>query len=99
MRWLLFLSRLALICNFFFLLSFSLHFYNWSGNGDVTSTILIIGYFLAIVINPITNLCYLVILMIRKPHPVPGWLVALNIVFLILQLVYIILMNPAKPVA
>lgn len=96
MRWLLFLSRLALICNIFFLLSFSLHFYNWAQDENLSSTVIIIGYFLAALINPVTVLSYLVIALMGRTNPVPSWLVALNIVFLILQLFYIILLNSGK---
>ena len=96
MRWLLFLSRLALICNFFFLLAFSLHFYNWTGDEQISSTIIILGYFMAVIINPVTVLLYLMITLFRKPIPVPAWLMALNILFLILQLLYIILLNSGK---
>lgn len=98
MRWLLFLSRLAFICNLFFLLSFSLQFYDWSANNMVVSTILIIGYLLAIIINPITNIIYFIVSITGKKHPVPGWLVTMNVLFLIMQLVYIILINPMQKV-
>ena len=97
MRWLLFLSRLALICNAFFLLTFSLQLYDWAKDETLSSTIAILGYFMGVVINPVTVLCYLVLVIMGRKIPVPGWLVALNIVFLFLQLFYIVLLNPGNP--
>ena len=101
MRWLLFLSRLALICNLFFLLSASLQVYDWAQNSEVNSTILIIGYFLALILNPLTNLFYLLVIMLRKKltSSVPLWLIISNIIFLVIQLLFIIYLtasnNPA----
>ena len=101
MRWLLFLSRLALICNLFFLLSASLQVYDWAQNSEVNSTILIIGYFLALILNPLTNLFYLLVIMLRKKltASVPLWLIISNVIFLVIQLLFIIYLtasnNPA----
>jgi hypothetical protein len=98
MRWLLFLSRLALICNFFFLLSASLQVYDWAQNSEVNSTILIIGYFLALLLNPLTNLCYLVAAILRKKltEALPLWLIVFNIIFLVIQLLFIIYLTASN---
>lgn len=98
MRWLLFLSRLAFICNLFFLLSASLQVYDWAQNSEVNSTILIIGYFLALLLNPLTNLFYLVAAMLRKKltDAVPLWLIISNIIFLVIQLLFIIYLTASN---
>ena len=98
MRWLLFLSRLAFICNLFFLLSASLQVYDWAQNSEVNSTILIIGYFLALLLNPLTNLFYLVAAMLRKKltHAVPLWLIISNIIFLVIQVLFIIYLTASN---
>lgn len=98
MRWLLFLSRLAFICNLFFLLSASLQVYDWAQNSEVNSTILIIGYFLALLLNPLTNLFYLVAAMLRKKltEAVPLWLIISNIIFLVIQLLFIIYLTASN---
>ncbi len=98
MRWLLFLSRLALICNLFFLLSASLQVYDWAQNSEVNSTILIIGYFLALLLNPLTNLCYLMAAILRKKltETVPLWLIISNIIFLVIQLLFIIYLTASN---
>jgi len=98
MRWLLYLSRLAFICNLFFLLSASLQVYDWAQNSEVKSTILIIGYFLSLFLNPIANLCYLMAAVLRKNVTaiVPAWLMIMNIVFLVIQLLFIIYLTASN---
>ena len=91
MRWLLFLSRLAFICGFFFLLAVSLQIWNWNREEAITSTIIIIGYVMGFVIVPVTDLCYLGLVLQRKKPTrfVPGWLVLSNVLFLFVLLFYI----------
>ena len=95
MRWLLFLSRVAFICNLLFLVSFSLLLTHWLNNDGVSSTIIIVGYVLSIIFNPVLNLIYLVLFCVKKSSlsVVPAWLMVLNILFLMLQLVYLLLLN------
>ena len=95
MRWLLFLSRLAFICGICFLLSLSLRFYEWTKDQDIASTIITIGYFIGILVVPITVLCYLVVLMTKKNlvAAIPMWLIISNIIFLFILLIYIISIN------
>ena len=95
MRWLLFLSRLAFICGICFLLSLSLRFYEWTKDQDIASTIIAIGYFIGILVVPITVLCYLVVLMTKKNlvAAIPMWLIISNIIFLFILLIYIISIN------
>ena len=98
MRRLLFLSRLAFICNIFFLLAISLQLGNWLTNQDLTATIAILGYFMAVLFNPLVNLCYFVLFVSRKKFwtVVPSWLIASNILFLIMQIFYILYLNDTK---
>lgn len=95
MRWLLFLSRLALVCNVFFLLSISLQVSNRIPNPDVAALIAIIGYFLAGLVNPVVNVIYLLLFVFNRKRlqPVPGWLLFVNVIFLLLQFVYILYLN------
>jgi hypothetical protein len=98
MRWLLFLSRLAFIANVFFLLALSLKIANWIQQPDVVATILIIGYFMVALLNPIVNFCYLLLFIIRRKllALVPVWLITANVLFLILQICYILYLNDTK---
>jgi hypothetical protein len=95
MRWLLFLSRLALICNLIFIPAFVLQIRNFISDAVFSSYVIIIGFVLAFLFNPVTNLCYLVLFFINKKALaiVPGWLIVINILFLILQLIFLLFLN------
>lgn len=98
MRWLLFLSRVAFVCNLLFLVSFSLMISKWVKNEDLSSTIIISGYMLSVIFNPIVNLSYLVIFWAKRNSlsVIPAWLIVMNILFLMLQLVYLLFLNIAN---
>ena len=95
MRWLLFLSRVAFVCNLLFLVSFSLLLTQWLQNEELSSTIIITGYVLSIVFNPVVNLNYLILFWTKKNSLaiVPAWLIIMNILFLILQFVCLLILN------
>jgi hypothetical protein len=95
MRWLLFLSRLAFICGFAFLLSIAALFSKWLANQELIATIVIIGYIIGIIVLPVALLSYLV-LWIAGKRPiqyVPRWITIANILFLIALLTYIFYAN------
>ncbi len=98
MRWLLFLSRVALVCNLFFLVALSLRFWNWIGSADLQSTIIILGYVLSMLFNPITVLTCLFVFVLNRSKLaiVPVWLVVVNVVFLFLQLIFVLSLNIEK---
>src|SRR5688572_27995005 len=92
-RLLLFLSRIALICNFFFLVAASLQWKDYIGNSMVVSTIVVIGYFLAVFLfSPLVNALYLIRSIWKKDLlvQVPLWLVVCNFLFLLLQIIFIV---------
>jgi hypothetical protein len=94
MRWVSFLSRVALVCNLFFVFTVVLHFSNFLQDQAMVSTIVIIGYALSVfVFNPLANVSCLVLLLFRKKlfDVVPKWLVITNFIFLFLQIIYILL--------
>lgn len=95
MRRTLFLSRVAFICNVFFLLAFSLQVSKWLTNAEVVSIILMIGYVLVLLVSPLVNLCYLLLLLMRKKfrEVIPAWLITANVLFLIMQIFYILYLN------
>jgi hypothetical protein len=95
MRWLLFLSRLAFICGIFFLLSISLLIWSWTPDQTISSTIIIIGYFIGLIVVPVVNLCYLAVFIIKRKLSgyVPSWLVTANIFFLLILIFYIFYFN------
>jgi hypothetical protein len=94
MHWLPFLSRVAFICNLFFLATVLLHYHNYINDPVAVSTIVILGYILAVFLfNPIVNISCLVLLLQKKKlfELIPRWLVITNFIFLIVQLPYILL--------
>ncbi len=93
MRWLLFLSKLAFICGICFLLSLSLLAGSWTKDEAISSTIIIIGFVIGLLVVPITLVCYLVVLVKKKIVPVPLWLVISNIIFMFILLLYILFIN------
>lgn len=95
MRWLLFLSRLAFITGIFFLLSVSLLIRDWAKDDAITSTIITIGYVMGLLLVPVVNLCYLVVLFVKRRIGVfvPIWLVVANILFLFILIFYIFYLN------
>lgn len=95
MRVLLFLSKVAFVSNICFLLSALLQWSAFIQNHIVVSTIVTIGYFLAVFLfNPLVNIIYLVFLFQKKLwSSVPKWLVVANFTFLIAQILFIILLN------
>ncbi len=86
------LSRVAFICNICFLLT---AFVQWLPNppeGNLVATIIVLGYFMAIVINVLLNLSLIVLFALGKltlPR-IPIWLLIVNFLFFILQAIFII---------
>lgn len=95
MRWLLFLSRLAFISGICILVWLILAMVETENSELFSSTVIIIGYALGAVILPLTNICYLVVVLRgKKLRPtVPLWLIIANIFFLILLIYYIFYLN------
>ena len=93
MRWLLFLSKLAFICGICFLLSLAIQISNRGGNEAISSTIIIIGFVIGLLVVPATLICYVVVLVKKKIIPVPLWLVISNLIFMFILMLYIIFIN------
>lgn len=95
MRWLLFLTRLTLICGVFFLLSLSQLVRPWIRDEAAVSTIITIGYFMGMIIVPVTLLSLLLMWIAgKKPgRVVPRWLIIANIIVALLLAAYIVYVN------
>jgi hypothetical protein len=89
---LLFFSRVALVCNICFGITFLLKSIPALRDGIFVSTIIIMGLVLAIVINVIINFFYLVISFVHKPvtNYVPMWLVVINFLFFVVQAILLL---------
>jgi len=86
--WLRFLSRLAFICNVCFLIATIVKWVPGFPSGEIVSSVIVLGYLVAIWINLLVNICYGVFILLKRPlKPVaPWWLVTLNFLFLIAEL-------------
>lgn len=95
MRWLLFLSKLAFICGLFFLLSVSLLIASWVKDPNLESTIITIGYVMGMVVLPLTCICYLVVVIIKRKLAayVPIWLVVANLFWFLFLIFFIFYLN------
>ena len=89
---LMFFSRVALLCNVCFVLTFLVRYVPSLKEGFFVSTIIIIGLVLSIVINVIINLLYLLVVAAGKPigNFVPVWLAIINFLFFVLQAILLI---------
>ena len=89
MRWLLFISRLAFICNILFLIALvAQRVENVFTNADVNNYIIILGWFVAPVLNLFVAIAAFINLLSKKPNIVPAWLLICNILFLFFQIFY-----------
>ena len=87
MKGLLFLSRLAFLCNLLFLVCLVMQrTEDLIAQPDTKNTIIILGWFLAPFINFGANMGYLIRIINKKPLNIPIWLVVLNLLFLLLQI-------------
>lgn len=98
LKWLLVLSRVAFICNICFVIAFSIQMSDWIRNEDITSTIALVGYVMGFIINPLLVLCYLIVFVFsrKKLKAIPSWLLTANILFLVIQILYILFLNDTR---
>lgn len=93
MRQLLFLLKVAFICNVLFLVTITLHFIRIHEHSDLLSTIITTGLIIAPFINAVLIgwIIYLFIFQYKKTTMLPRWLCVGNTICCLLQLIYIIL--------
>lgn len=90
MQSLLFFSRVAFICNLCFVFSWFFETRPFAEIGHVLSTVLVLGYGVAALLNVILNLIIIAGLLMRKPlwSYIPRWLVIVNFLFLVPQTIF-----------
>lgn len=89
MRKLLFLNRLALICNILFIVC--LVFQRTKDiipSQDLKGLIIILGWFLSFFLDLVVNIWLGVLLVNKRAIGVPKWLLVTNLLFLIIQFFY-----------
>ncbi len=89
MRWLLFISRVALLCNLCFMVCIIIRYtHDFINNQNVTSYIIILGLGASFVINLFVNILSVFTLLQKKETWVPVWLSMINLLFFIAQIFY-----------
>jgi len=89
MRKLLFLNRLALICNILFIVC--LVFQRTKDvipSQDLKGLIIILGWFLSFILDVVANIWLGILLLNKRVIEVPKWLLVTNLLFLIVQFFY-----------
>lgn len=87
MKGLLFLARVALICNVLFLACLVLQRTpDIISSQEVKGLMIVLGWFLAPFVNLAANIAYLVKIMGKKAHNIPRWLAISNFLFLLFQI-------------
>jgi hypothetical protein len=87
MKGLLFLARLALICNVLFLVCLGMQrTHDFIASQDIKGVILVLGWILAPFINLAANMGYLIRLMRKRATLLPAWLAITNMLFLFLEI-------------
>jgi hypothetical protein len=89
MRKLLFLNRLALICNILFLVCLVLQrTQDIITNQDIKGLIIILGWLLSFILSVVVNFSALILLIRKREIGVPNWLVITNLLFFILEFIH-----------
>jgi len=88
MRKLLFLSRVAYLCNICFLLAWLIQYLPVSPHGHIASTIIVLGTGIAVILNIVVNFFVIISLFQKKSNwqLYPRWLIICNFFFLLLQM-------------
>jgi hypothetical protein len=86
-----FFSRVAFICNLCFLMAVIMQMMPHPPEGEMVATTIIIGYLFAVIVNLGINFWLAVLYLFTKPlkNSVPRWLIILNFLFLIPELILI----------
>ena len=89
MRKLLFLNRLALICNILFIVCLILkRIQDIKLNQDLIGLILILGWLCSFLLSVIVNIWAVILLLKKSEIEVPIWLVVTNLLFFIFEFIY-----------
>lgn len=61
----------------------------------MVSTIVILGWVLGILFNSLANISYLFVFWLKRKNLgiVPSWLLVMNILFLVLQMIFLLMLN------
>ena len=93
MRWHLYFSRLAVLCNIMFVVCLAItKIKNFVGHKDLNAIIIILGWFIAPILNMVLIVWWLSYLVQQKQILTPKALIFTNITFFIFQFLYLIIL-------
>ena len=91
MKMLLFISRVAFICNVCMVVGFVMRYVQIITNKDAQSTIIIAGFFLSVLFNILVAFGMLILILRKQRQRInPRWLFATNFLCLIFQLYFML---------
>lgn len=86
MRWILFLNRVALLCNVCFVMVMIIRYTkNFIHNQPINSYIITLGYS-SFIVNFFVTILLLILLLGKKKSLVPTWLSITNFLFFVIQI-------------
>ena len=88
MRWLLFINRVALVCNICYLSMFVLQNVKGLEKFNFVVSIITILALIAFLINFVTLFISIIAIVFRKKNIIPKYLLLLNVAFFLLQFYY-----------
>lgn len=83
----LFLARVALICNLCFVMAFGMRYLPSLPEGGLTATLLVMGNIVSILVNVLLHVFYVLFVLAGRQlsRNVPIWLLGVNFIVLIFQ--------------
>lgn len=91
MHRLLFLARVAFICNLFFILCLFLRHTHLTIPQGFTEFVIITGWILSVILNAIFNTLIIIATVKKIQTPIPSWLIAFNIILFLFQIFYFLI--------
>ena len=88
MRGLLFLGRVAVICNVFFVICLLLRHTHFKIPTALNEFVIIVGWVLSVILNFIFVIVAAAIFVRKKNISVPFWLITVNSFFFFFQIIY-----------
>lgn len=98
MRSTLFLSRVAILFNVFLVVAWLSIWFMPQAARNASGSFFFIFFLFTIITNPLVNLIYLFLLLRKRLFvSIPTWIVLVNFVFLLVELLYILFLNGKLP--
>jgi hypothetical protein len=91
MRKLLFLARVAFICNLLFILCLFLRHTHLTIPQGFTEFVIIAGWIMSVVLNAIFNTLVIITTVKKQALQLPSWMTAFNIILFFFQIFYFLI--------